>query len=414
MESSFFSAPDLAEGEHLFTSESVTEGHPDKIADKVSDTILDACLEQDPSSRVACETLVNTGMAVISGELSTDAQIDVTDLVRKTICEIGYDNGDVGYDGNSIAVLVALDKQSPDIAKGVDEGIEARIGGSEDRYDAEGAGDQGMMFGYATSETEALMPMPIQIAHRLSERLALVRKNGTLDYLRPDGKTQVTVRYADGRPVAIEQVLISTQHDEGIDNKDTLRPDLWENVILPVLTEDYGNLLDEARLFKDMLINPTGIFVIGGPVGDAGLTGRKIIVDTYGGAARHGGGAFSGKDPSKVDRSAAYAARYVAKNVVAAGLAARCQVQVSYAIGVAHPVSVMVETFGTGKLPDFQLSKIVTDEFDLRPVAFREYLDLHRPIYRETAAYGHFGRSNENFTWERTDRAQLLRDVAGA
>jgi S-adenosylmethionine synthetase len=414
MESSFFRAPDLAEGEHLFTSESVTEGHPDKIADKVSDTILDACLEQDPSSRVACETLVNTGMAVISGELSTDAQIDVTDLVRKAICEIGYDNGDVGYDGNSIAVLVALDKQSPDIAKGVDEGIEARIGGSEDRYDAEGAGDQGMMFGYATSETEALMPMPIQIAHRLSERLALVRKNGTLDYLRPDGKTQVTVRYADGRPVAIEQVLISTQHDEGIDNKDTLRPDLWENVILPVLTEDYGNLLDEARLFKDMLINPTGIFVIGGPVGDAGLTGRKIIVDTYGGAARHGGGAFSGKDPSKVDRSAAYAARYAAKNVVAAGLAERCEVQVAYAIGVAHPVSVMVETFGTGKLPDFQLSKIVTDEFDLRPVAFREYLDLHRPIYRETAAYGHFGRSNENFTWERTDRAQLLRDVAGA
>jgi S-adenosylmethionine synthetase len=258
------------------------------------------------------------------------------------------------------------------------------------------------------------MPMPIQIAHRLSERLALVRKNGTLDYLRPDGKTQVTVRYADGRPVAIEQVLISTQHDEGIDNKDTLRPDLWENVILPVLTEDYGNLLDEARLFKDMLINPTGIFVIGGPVGDAGLTGRKIIVDTYGGAARHGGGAFSGKDPSKVDRSAAYAARYAAKNVVAAGLAERCEVQVAYAIGVAHPVSVMVETFGTGKLPDFQLSKIVTDEFDLRPVAFREYLDLHRPIYRETAAYGHFGRSNENFTWERTDRAQLLRDVAGA
>ena len=413
MESSSFSAPDLAEGEHLFTSESVTEGHPDKIADKVSDTILDACLEQDPNSRVACETLVNTGMAVISGELSTDAQIDVTELVREAICDIGYDNGEVGYDGNSIAVLVALDKQSPDIAQGVDEGIEVREGGSSDKYDSEGAGDQGMMFGYATAETEALMPMPIQIAHRLSERLALVRKNGTLDYLRPDGKTQVTVRYADGRPVGIEQVLISTQHDEGIDNQGTLRPDLWENVVMPVLSEDYGDLLDEATLSERMLVNPTGIFVIGGPVGDAGLTGRKIIVDTYGGAARHGGGAFSGKDPSKVDRSAAYAARYAAKNVVAAGLAERCEVQVAYAIGVAHPVSVMVETFGTGKLPDSQLSKIVTDEFDLRPGAFREYLDLHRPIYRDTAAYGHFGRSNENFTWERTDRAGALKSAAG-
>jgi S-adenosylmethionine synthetase len=413
MESPGNTVAKLAEGEHLFTSESVTEGHPDKIADKVSDTILDACLEQDPEARVACETLVNTGMAVISGELSTDARIDVTDLTRRAICEIGYDNGDVGYDGNSIAVLVALDKQSPDIARGVDEGIEARVGGSSDRFDAEGAGDQGMMFGYATSETEAFMPMPIQIAHRLSERLALVRKNGTLDYLRPDGKTQVTVRYQDGRPVAIDRVLISTQHDEGVDNENTLRPDLWENVVMPVLSEGYGDLLDENALNGRMLVNPTGIFVIGGPVGDAGLTGRKIIVDTYGGAARHGGGAFSGKDPSKVDRSAAYAARYAAKNVVAAGLAERCEVQVAYAIGVAHPVSIMVETFGTGKLPDFQLSKIVTDEFDLRPAAFREYLDLHRPIYRDTAAYGHFGRSNENFTWERTDRADALGSAAG-
>jgi len=413
MESVKNAAPKLAEGEHLFTSESVTEGHPDKIADKVSDTILDACLEQDPASRVACETLVNTGMAVISGELSTGAQIDVTELVRDAICEIGYDNGEVGYDGNSIAVLVALDKQSPDIAQGVDEGIEARVGGSSDEFDAEGAGDQGMMFGYATRETEALMPMPIQIAHRLSERLALVRKNGTLDYLRPDGKTQATVRYQDGRPIAIEQVLISTQHDEGVDNVSTLRPDLWENVVMPVLSEGYGELLDENALYERMLVNPTGIFVIGGPVGDAGLTGRKIIVDTYGGAARHGGGAFSGKDPSKVDRSAAYAARYAAKNVVASGLAERCEVQVAYAIGVARPVSIMVETFGTGKLPDFQLSKIVTDEFDLRPGAFRQYLDLHRPIYRDTAAYGHFGRSNENFTWERTDRTDALKSAAG-
>ncbi len=413
MSSETNSAPKLAEGEHLFTSESVTEGHPDKIADKVSDTILDACLDQDPNSRVACETLVNTGMAVISGELSTKAEIDVTDLVRRTICEIGYDNGEVGYDGNAIAVLVALDKQSPEIAQGVDEGIETRVGGTSDEFDLAGAGDQGMMFGYATTETGSLMPMPIQIAHRLSERLMLVRKNETLDYLRPDGKTQVTVRYQDGRPIAIERVLISTQHDEGIDEQKTLRADLWENVILPVLNEEYGELLDENALYGSLLINPTGKFVIGGPVGDAGLTGRKIIVDTYGGAARHGGGAFSGKDPSKVDRSAAYAARYAAKNVVAAGLADRCEVQVAYAIGVAHPVSVMLETFGTGKLPDQRLSQIVTDEFDLRPGAFRSYLDLHRPIYKETAAYGHFGRSDENFTWERTDRSDALAGAAG-
>jgi len=403
----------LAEGEHLFTSESVTEGHPDKIADKISDTILDACLAQDPNSRVACETLVNTGMAVISGELSTEAEIDVTELVREAVCEIGYDNGEVGYDGNAIAVLVALDEQSPDIAQGVDQGIETRVGHSSEKFDQEGAGDQGMMFGYATRETEVLMPMPIQIAHRLAERLTLVRKNGTLDYLRPDGKTQVTVRYGDGRPVAIERVLISTQHAEGIDEDDRLTPDLWENVILPVLNEEYGDLLDENALYKSLLVNPTGKFVIGGPVGDAGLTGRKIIVDTYGGAARHGGGAFSGKDPSKVDRSAAYAARYAAKNLVAAGLAERCEVQVAYAIGVAHPVSTMVETFGTGKLSDWQLSQIVVDNFDLRPGAFREYLDLHRPIYKETAAYGHFGRSNENFTWERTDRAEALAEAAG-
>ena len=405
----------LAEGEHLFTSESVTEGHPDKIADQVSDAILDACLAQDPMSRVACETLVNTGMAVISGELTTDANIDITEIVRKTVCDIGYDKGEYGYDGNHIAVMVSMDKQSADIAQGVDTGIEARVGDSDDQFDLDGAGDQGMMFGYATSETEALMPMPIQIAHRLSERLSLVRKEGILDYLRPDGKTQVTVRYADGKPVAIEQVLISTQHAEGIDNESQIRPDLWENVITPVLSEGYGELFDENALYESLLINPTGIFVIGGPVGDAGLTGRKIIVDTYGGAARHGGGAFSGKDPSKVDRSAAYAARYAAKNVVAAGLADRCEIQVAYAIGVAHPVSIMAETFGTGKgLSDSQISRIVTEGFDLRPGAFRQYLDLHRPIYKDTAAYGHFGRNNENFTWERTDRVDALKELAGS
>ena len=404
---------DLAEGEFVFTSESVTEGHPDKIADQISDAVLDECLSQDPESRVACETLVNTGMAVVSGELTTTASLDIPEIVRETVCGIGYDSGEYGYDGNSIAVLVALDKQSPDIAQGVDQGIETRVGDSSDDFDIYGAGDQGMMFGYATTETEALMPTPIQIAHRLSERLAEVRKDGTLDYLRPDGKTQVTVKYAQGRPVGVERVLISTQHAEGIDSETRIRPDLWETVILPVLSGDYGELLDENALYESLLINPTGVFVIGGPVGDAGLTGRKIIVDTYGGAARHGGGAFSGKDPSKVDRSAAYAARYVAKNVVAAGLAERCEVQVAYAIGVARPLSIMVETFGTGRLPDSQIAKLVDQVFDLRPAAFREYLDLHRPIYLETATYGHFGRDGENFTWERTDRAEELAAAAG-
>ncbi len=403
----------LAEGEHLFTSESVTEGHPDKMADQISDAVLDACLAQDPGSRVACETLVNTGMAVVSGELTSEANIDVVELVRKTVCEIGYDRGEYGYDGNHIAVLVSMDQQSADIAQGVDQGIEKRVGSSSDEFDLDGAGDQGMMFGYATSETEVLMPMPIQIAHRLSERLSLVRKNGDLEYLRPDGKTQVTVRYADGRPVSIDRVLISTQHAPGIDNEKTIRPDLWENVILPVLSDEYGDLLDENSLYESLLINPTGIFVIGGPVGDAGLTGRKIIVDTYGGAARHGGGAFSGKDPSKVDRSAAYAARYAAKNVVAAGLAERCEIQVAYAIGVASPVSVMAETFGTGIKSDHEISRIVNEQFDLRPGAFRKYLDLHRPIYKATAAYGHFGRKDENFTWERTDRVDSLKEAAG-
>ena len=402
----------LAEGEHLFTSESVTEGHPDKIADQISDTILDACLSQDPHSRVACETLVNTGMAVISGELTTSAQIDITDLVRKTVCEIGYDKGEYGYDGNNISVLVSMDKQSPDIAQGVDTGIETRTGGSSDQFDLDGAGDQGMMFGYATNETEALMPMPIQIAHRLSERLSLVRKDGTLPYLRPDGKTQVTVRYADGKPIAVERVLISTQHAPDVENENTIRPDLWENVILPVLAEEYGDLLDENALYESLLINPTGIFVIGGPVGDAGLTGRKIIVDTYGGVARHGGGAFSGKDPTKVDRSAAYAARWVAKNVVAAGLADRFEVQLAYAIGVARPLSVSVESFGTNKIAEETIVKLINQHFDLRPGAIIRDLDLRRPIYRQTAAYGHFGRTDIDLPWERTDRAEALRRAA--
>ncbi len=404
----------LAEGEYLFTSESVTEGHPDKVADQISDGVLDAIMAEDPGGRVACETLVNTGMAVVSGEISTDLYIDIPKIVRDTVREIGYDAG-YGYDCDHISVLVSLDKQSPDIAQGVDHALETREDPSDDdELDIAGAGDQGMMFGYASNETEALMPMPIHIAHRLAERLAAVRKDGSLDYLGPDGKTQVSVRYADGRPVAVEKLLISTQHDEGVDSQATIRPALWENVVLPVLSAEVPGLYDETELREGLLVNPTGKFVIGGPVGDAGLTGRKIIVDTYGGMARHGGGAFSGKDPSKVDRSAAYAARYVAKNVVAAGLAERCEVQVAYAIGVAHPVSLMVETFGTGKVSDARISQLVEAEFDMRPGAFRAYLDLHRPIFQRTAAYGHFGREHEHFTWERTDRADALREAAGA
>jgi S-adenosylmethionine synthetase len=404
----------LAEGEYLFTSESVTEGHPDKICDQISDAVLDAVMAGDPEGRVACETLVNTGMAVVSGEITTNVHLDVPEIVRETIREIGYDHGDYGYHCDHISVLVSLDEQSPDIAQGVDHALETKIDPSDDdELDVAGAGDQGMMFGYATNETETLMPMPIQIAHRLAERLAEVRKDGTLDYLGPDGKTQVTVRYADGRPVRVEKLLISTQHAEGVDSVTTIRPDLWEHVVTPVLESEFGELFDQAELSAGFLVNPTGKFVIGGPVGDAGLTGRKIIVDTYGGMARHGGGAFSGKDPSKVDRSAAYAARHVAKNVVAAELADRCEVQVAYAIGVAHPISLMVETFGTGVLPDAQISRLIEAEFDLRPGAFRSYLDLHRPIFRKTAAYGHFGREDEAFTWERTDRADALRRAAG-
>jgi S-adenosylmethionine synthetase len=405
----------LAEGEYLFTSESVTEGHPDKVADQISDGVLDAIMSGDPGGRVACETLVNTGMAVVSGEISTDVHLNIPDIVRDTVRDIGYQGGGYGYDCDHISVIVSIDEQSPDIAQGVDKAYETKVDPSDDdELDVAGAGDQGMMFGYASDETEALMPMPVHLAHRLAERLAAVRKDGSLGYLGPDGKTQVSVRYADGRPVAVEKLLISTQHDEGVDSQSQIKPELWESVVLPVLQAEVPGRFDESELLGEFLVNPTGKFVIGGPVGDAGLTGRKIIVDTYGGMARHGGGAFSGKDPSKVDRSAAYAARHVAKNVVAAGLAQRCEVQVAYAIGVAHPVSLMVETFGTGNLPDSKISQLVEAEFDMRPGAFREYLDLHRPIFQKTAAYGHFGRADDDFTWEKTDRADALRNAAGA
>ena len=405
---------ELEDNEHLFTSESVTEGHPDKICDQISDGVLDAVLAADPEGRVACETLVNTGLVVVSGEISTKEYVDIPTIVRETIKAIGYDNGEFGFDGNSCAVITAIDEQSPDIAQGVDQALETREDPSDDdELDVDGAGDQGMMFGYATRETQALMPMPIQIAHTLARRLTEVRKSGELDYLRPDGKTQVTVRYRDGVPVRIEKILISTQHRDGVDTDSQIKPDLWRHVVEPVLAGEFAELFDPEVLRDEFLVNPTGKFVIGGPVGDAGLTGRKIIVDTYGGAARHGGGAFSGKDPSKVDRSAAYAARYVAKNVVAADLADRCEVQLAYAIGVAHPVSVMVETYGTGKVSDAELTRAVLEVFDLRPGAFRRYLDLHRPIFQRTAAYGHFGRDDAEFTWERTDRVDALREAAG-
>ena len=402
---------EYSDNEFLFTSESVTEGHPDKIADQISDGVLDAVLAADPYGRVACETLVNTGLIVVSGEISTETYVDIQEIARETVRKIGYTDADLGFSADSCAVLNAIDKQSPDIAQGVDKAYEARTDASdEDELDVAGAGDQGMMFGYATNETDSLMPLPISLAHRLAERLAAVRKAGTLNYLRPDGKTQVSVRYSDGKPVEIEKLLISTQHGEGAES--LIPDDLWEHVVEPILPRD---LYDAAKLRKNFLVNPTGRFVIGGPVGDAGLTGRKIIVDTYGGMARHGGGAFSGKDPSKVDRSAAYAARWVAKNIVSAGLAERAEVQVAYAIGVAHPVSVMVETFGTeldGRTRG-QIAKAVDEVFDLRPGAFREELSLHRPIYQKTAAYGHFGREDHDFTWEKTNKAAALRSAAG-
>ncbi len=397
--------------EHLFTSESVTEGHPDKMADQISDGVLDAVMRDDPQGRVACETLVNTGLVVVSGEISTETYVDVPKIARDTIRKIGYDDHVYGFHFDSCAVITAIDEQSPDIAQGVDHAYETREDGqAHDELDEAGAGDQGMMFGYATTETESLMPLPIHLAHRMAERLAEVRRDESLPYLRPDGKTQVTVRYRDNRPVAVERVLISTQHSPEADSRAQIRPDLFEHVVKPTIPAD---LYDANAIWESLLVNPTGKFVIGGPVGDAGLTGRKIIVDTYGGMARHGGGAFSGKDPSKVDRSAAYAARWVAKNVVAAGLAERCEIQVAYAIGVAHPVSIMVETYGTEQIDKDRIVELIREHFDLRPGAFRKALDLHRPIYQRTAAYGHFGREDQGFSWERTDKAADLRDAAG-
>ncbi len=403
----------LSDNEFLFTSESVTEGHPDKMADQISDGVLDAVLRDDPYGRVACETLVNTGLVVVSGEISTETYVDVPKIARDTIRRIGYDDASYGFDCNTCAVITAIDEQSPDIAQGVNQAYESRTDpGDDDELDLAGAGDQGMMFGYATRETPELMPMPISLAHRLAQRLAEVRRGDVMPYLRPDGKTQVTIRYENGRPIEVEKVLISTQHKPGVDSETLIKPDLWEHVLHPILPAE---LYDEKKLNtkQNFLVNPTGKFEIGGPMGDCGLTGRKIIIDTYGGMARHGGGAFSGKDPSKVDRSAAYAARYVAKNVVAAGLADRCEIQVAYAIGVAHPISLMVETFGTERIERAKIRELVHDQFDLRPGAFRKYLDLHRPIYQKTAAYGHFGREDHDFTWEKTDKADALRDAAG-
>ncbi len=396
-------------GGFVFTSESVTEGHPDKMADQISDAILDAALAQDSQARVAAETLLTTGLIVIAGELTAKAVLDYPGIARSVVREIGYDSGEFGFDADAVGVLVALDKQSPDISRGVDASREARARVDGDRYDRAGAGDQGMMFGYATSETPELMPMPITLAHRLARRLAEARASGLIPYLRPDGKTQVTVRYdGAGRPVKVEKVLISTQHAEGVEDK--LPDALWDQVVTQVLPPD---LYDPRELGGQFYVNPTGRFVVGGPVGDAGLTGRKIIVDTYGGFARHGGGAFSGKDPSKVDRSAAYGVRYVAKNIVAAGLADRVEVQVAYAIGVARPFSLLVETFGTEKIPPSRILELVNENFDLRPAAICDQLDLRRPRYRKTAAYGHFGRDEPEFTWERTDKADALRRQAG-
>ena len=394
----------------VFTSESVTGGHPDKMADQISDTILDAALAQDPGSRVAVETLLTTGLIVIAGELTTKAVLDYATLARDCVRDIGYVGGEIGFDADAVGVLVALDKQSPDIAQGVAASREMRTSRYEDPYDQAGAGDQGMMFGYATNETPELMPMPITLAHRLARRLTEVRTTGLMPYLRPDGKTQVTVRYdSGGRPVRVEKVLISTQHAEGAEDK--LPDTLWEHVVTQVLPPD---LYDPAELRDNFYVNPTGRFVIGGPVGDAGVTGRKIIVDTYGGFARHGGGAFSGKDPSKVDRCAAYAARYVAKNIVAAGLADRAEVQVAYAIGMARPFSLLVDTFGTEKVKRATIVDLVRENFDLRPAAICDHLDLRRPRYRATATYGHFGRDEPEFTWERTDKAETLRRQAGS
>ncbi|MER6218110.1 methionine adenosyltransferase [Streptomyces sp. NPDC001674] len=397
----------------LFTSESVTEGHPDKIADRISDTVLDALLREDPASRVAVETLITTGQVHIAGEVTTTAYAPIAELVRGAILDIGYDSSKKGFDGASCGVSVSIGAQSPDIAQGVDTAYETRVEGDEDELDRQGAGDQGLMFGYACDETPELMPLPIHLAHRLSRRLTQVRKEGTVPYLRPDGKTQVTIEYDGDKAVRLDTVVVSSQHAADIDLESLLTPDIRDHVVeyvLKQLAEDGIKLDTEGYR---LLVNPTGRFEIGGPMGDAGLTGRKIIIDTYGGMARHGGGAFSGKDPSKVDRSAAYAMRWVAKNVVAAGLASRCEVQVAYAIGKAEPVGLFVETFGTGSLPDTRIQEAVSAVFDLRPAAIVRDLDLLRPIYAQTAAYGHFGRELPDFTWERTDRADALRKAAG-
>jgi S-adenosylmethionine synthetase len=400
------------------TSESVTEGHPDKVADQVSDAVLDAVLADDPLGRVACETLVTTGLVVVAGEITTSTYVDIPRLVRSRIAEIGYTRAKYGFDAETCAVVVAIDDQSPDIARGVDEAFEVQHDPSDhDPLDLLGAGDQGFMVGYATNEAPELMPLPIMLAHKLAQGLAEIRKRGELPYLRPDGKTQVTIRYevderGHQKPVEVERVLVSTQHRDGVDPEATIKPDLAEHLLAPILPAD---LYDRKRLEDPafFFVNPTGKFVVGGPMGDSGLTGRKIVIDTYGGAVPHGGGAFSGKDPTKVDRSASYAARYVAKNVVAAGLADRCQIQVAYAIGVAHPFSIYVECFGTNRIEVSRLEELVREHFDLRPAAILRDLDLRRPIYSKTAAYGHFGRSEPEFTWELTDRAEALREAAG-